>query len=522
MADIFLSYSSQDRPVVEVLARALSERGWSVWWDTRIDSGQQWDLELETQIERARCVVVLWSPNSVKSKWVRDEAQEGLAKKALIPALIGQTKIPFGYRRLQTANLIDWRVGAEHDGFNRLSAGITRALGAPDPNAKFGAPATVPRKAGWFSRHWRTSAALRIASFAAPAIVVAALLVGAMLWRVPTRVQLDLVVDRVKFTVAGNGKTPVLDTLGFSRLTVEKFRSVTFHPLDWAVADPARSDQEGRPREDAWNALAVSDKVSFSGTDRSLRPSFTLQSLDAAHSVGKLDLLMVGSGTSLTMTRLSSARDFSLDIDGQDLAPVAVLSGDFEVEAHHAKAQPRPAFADDALLYRGRLRQHSPEVEITGQQGNLFLKLQPGTDATLDLLPKGGTEIQSIDLVAPNVDARWRSTIVAPGQLSYPDSPHAENVAIQPSDFVGLGEFGRFFVTGLRFDPKREGLSLSLYGSANKIVVKTGPFAEDRRLTVLEKLRLDSTFVFAAGILLGAISLLLTLVNGYREIHTAR
>ena len=33
MADIFISYSRDDRPRVEPLAEALVSAGYSVWWD---------------------------------------------------------------------------------------------------------------------------------------------------------------------------------------------------------------------------------------------------------------------------------------------------------------------------------------------------------------------------------------------------------------------------------------------------------------------------------------------------------
>ena len=35
MADIFISYASEDRNKAEELAETLRARGWSVWWDER-------------------------------------------------------------------------------------------------------------------------------------------------------------------------------------------------------------------------------------------------------------------------------------------------------------------------------------------------------------------------------------------------------------------------------------------------------------------------------------------------------
>jgi hypothetical protein len=85
MADVFISYSREDRECAELLARALSERGWKVWWDRQINVGRSFSETIERELDRARCVVVLWSRNSVQSEWVQNEAAEAAGRKALVP-----------------------------------------------------------------------------------------------------------------------------------------------------------------------------------------------------------------------------------------------------------------------------------------------------------------------------------------------------------------------------------------------------------------------------------------------------
>ncbi len=74
MADIFISYASDDRARVKPLAEALGRKGWSVWWDRKIIAGQAFDQAIERELETARCVVVLWSAHSTASEWVKNEA----------------------------------------------------------------------------------------------------------------------------------------------------------------------------------------------------------------------------------------------------------------------------------------------------------------------------------------------------------------------------------------------------------------------------------------------------------------
>ena len=54
MSDIFISYSSADRPRVKPLVAALEQHGWSVWWYRSILAGKTWDRVIEEALDSAR------------------------------------------------------------------------------------------------------------------------------------------------------------------------------------------------------------------------------------------------------------------------------------------------------------------------------------------------------------------------------------------------------------------------------------------------------------------------------------
>lgn len=120
MADIFLSYAREDLARARLLAEALESQGWSVWWDRRILHGQDFTDHIQEQLDAARCIVVLWSKVSAASKFVRDEATEGLNNGRLVPLLLEVVKPPLGFRQLHAADLTDWTGGTSHDEFTRL------------------------------------------------------------------------------------------------------------------------------------------------------------------------------------------------------------------------------------------------------------------------------------------------------------------------------------------------------------------------------------------------------------------
>jgi TIR domain len=52
MADIFISYASQDRDRAKALADALAAQGSSVWWDRVIPPGRVFDEVIEEALRR--------------------------------------------------------------------------------------------------------------------------------------------------------------------------------------------------------------------------------------------------------------------------------------------------------------------------------------------------------------------------------------------------------------------------------------------------------------------------------------
>ena len=83
MADIFVSYASQDRERVRHLVESLTIQGWSVWWDRDIALGSGFAQTIEREISRAQCVLAVWSEHSVDSRWVNSEALDALDRDRL-------------------------------------------------------------------------------------------------------------------------------------------------------------------------------------------------------------------------------------------------------------------------------------------------------------------------------------------------------------------------------------------------------------------------------------------------------
>ncbi len=109
MADIFISYANENRESAARLAQVLESAGWQVWWDRRIPAGRTWRSVLEDALKDMRCMVVLWSKDSVESPWVTEEAEEARRLgKTIVPVLIQRVEPPIGFRAIQAADLANW------------------------------------------------------------------------------------------------------------------------------------------------------------------------------------------------------------------------------------------------------------------------------------------------------------------------------------------------------------------------------------------------------------------------------
>ena len=108
MNDIFLSYNREDAATAKRFADGFSAEGLSVWWDTALRSGEAYDEVTEAALRGAKAVVVLWSPRSVVSRWVRAEATLADRAKTLVPVMIEACERPIMFELTQTAELSHW------------------------------------------------------------------------------------------------------------------------------------------------------------------------------------------------------------------------------------------------------------------------------------------------------------------------------------------------------------------------------------------------------------------------------
>jgi hypothetical protein len=128
MAEVFISYKTDDRPQVQPLVRALRAEGVTVWWDQDIGPGAPWELTIETELQAAKVVVVAWSPAAVASENVKAEARRARGEGKLIQVFVAPCDPPLFFGERQGVNMAGWSGDAADHRFQTFLA-AARAVG---------------------------------------------------------------------------------------------------------------------------------------------------------------------------------------------------------------------------------------------------------------------------------------------------------------------------------------------------------------------------------------------------------
>jgi adenylate cyclase len=151
MADVFVSYARSDKALVAPLVAAIEANGWSVWWDPEIAPGQEFDNLITSELAAASAVVVVWTPTSVGSRWVRGEAREAADRGVLVPARFDDARLPLDVRAIHTIDLDGWGNDPASRPCQELLRALEATIGRP-PRAKTHAAGASSRSAAAANR----------------------------------------------------------------------------------------------------------------------------------------------------------------------------------------------------------------------------------------------------------------------------------------------------------------------------------------------------------------------------------
>ena len=130
MSQIFISYKREDELRVSRLFKALEDVGRSVWWDRGLAGGESWRNQIQNALDAAKCVIVVWTRESVgpAGDFVRDEAGQAKRRGVLLPVRLDKVEPPLGFGEIQAIDLTRWKGSSGDPFFQDLVAAATAKL----------------------------------------------------------------------------------------------------------------------------------------------------------------------------------------------------------------------------------------------------------------------------------------------------------------------------------------------------------------------------------------------------------
>jgi len=483
MSDIFISYSSKDRPWVEPFAKTLEAHGWSVWWDHDIPTGGSFNAVIRQELSAAKCAIVVWSEQSVEREWVQAEAAEAKKQNKYLPIKINECELPLGFSQRTYQSLVDWDPGIEHAGFAQLLKDIERLVKSPPKRVDFGP------KPWWKRVH-------PIWPIASPAILAAVVVVGLMLWSIPARVQVELTTERVEFEIgaAEQGKT-MLGGFDMQSVAIEKFSTLTFEPATFEVADPAqyRVETDDFPSS-AWKPLNPERaKVTFGAKDQTRHPRVTVEGLTTAEQdTIHLDPIALAPGTHVTLATRDihggKKEGMTFQVAGQDLVTLAIHTP-FRLIAGQVELRDiaSPFQKQDELTYRITLPEQGAWIAVAALPSGLILSptFVSGQSTTSFF---SGISVATMDFTKQDSSGERVSALTGQGTISFADYPHLGSVPLKEGEAIGLERLDKFTIERVTLRPEGKGMNVVGHGLVKQVRTKRGDIPIQHSLTALDAL----------------------------------
>ncbi|MDQ6892666.1 MAG: TIR domain-containing protein [Acidobacteriota bacterium] len=105
--DVFISYSTADKPVADVVCAGLEQRGFSCWVAPRdIVPGLDWGAAIIDAINDAKVMVLIFSSSANTSKQIKREVERAVSK--------GVTLIPLRIEDVPLGKTLEYFISSEH------------------------------------------------------------------------------------------------------------------------------------------------------------------------------------------------------------------------------------------------------------------------------------------------------------------------------------------------------------------------------------------------------------------------
>jgi len=133
---VFISHANEDMAIARRIADGLKKMGLEAWLaESEILPGENFAAMISDALDDSQAMVVIITPNALRSPWVRQEIEYALGKQSysgrVVPVVAGPAgempsdRIPWILRRLQMIVLPD--AEPQDEGIRQIAAALRKA-----------------------------------------------------------------------------------------------------------------------------------------------------------------------------------------------------------------------------------------------------------------------------------------------------------------------------------------------------------------------------------------------------------
>jgi TIR domain len=130
---IFISYKRENLQQVQRIVQGLRGAGLQVWWDQDIRPDDPWEQTIESELEKAKVVIVAWSQEAVASENVKAEARRARNQGKLIQTFVEPCEPPLFFGERQGVDLYNWNGDANDHRFKTVLEAARAILAGKKP-----------------------------------------------------------------------------------------------------------------------------------------------------------------------------------------------------------------------------------------------------------------------------------------------------------------------------------------------------------------------------------------------------
>lgn len=359
----------------------------------------------------------------------------------------------------------------------------------------------------------RASLRRRLALLAVPTVVLAAATLALTVWRLPTRVTIDLVTSRIAFTVRAQDVMLFEGTPGFSRLTVEGCTSAQITGARVRAAAPRSASP----------AAEHLDDVTLTCPDPAAR--LVLEGVeDLPTAIGSLDRFRLPRGAAVTLTAAEGSGMPTLTIDMLAAAMLHFsVARELRLTAEFVAVPPPLAQVDEPAVYSIRPGAASTWFALrTTDRTTLSVTPSPSKDTSFFAerirIPIAGPQF------VQETSTGLASALLGAGTLSYSEYPDLTAVPFEADDFVEI-EAADLEISRLAFSNDHRGLAVRVEGLVSEARIGR-PAAtagasgrwRDPRLTAYDVARQNSVWQLMAAVIAWAATTTWAWYEGWRRL----